>query len=75
MTTTTPIMATRTVLNPDGTLLQEWASQNSVELVSTVKDGWRVASVKVYDVSELVAAERAVAAALHAETLLKKALQ
>lgn len=79
MTTKAPIEhfvsypATRTVANPDGSWLQEWASQNSVELVNTIKDGWRVASVKVYAVDPKEAARIAAETALYAERLVREA--
>lgn len=59
----------RTEFQADGQLL-EWASLNSVELVNSVKDGWRVASVKCYGVSAQAAFDQALAVAADAETVL-----
>lgn len=65
--------ATRQTDNPDGTVTLEWAAINSVELVNTIKDGLRVASVKVYALDPLEAARIAVETALYAERLVREA--
>lgn len=65
--------ATRQTDNPDGTVTLEWAAINSVELVNTIKDGLRVASVKVYALNPMEAARIAVETAIYAEKLVREA--
>ena len=55
-----------TYVSPGGSTI-EYDSINSVELTNTIKDGWRVSTVKVYDVDPQAAVDRAIAAAEYAQ--------
>ena len=64
---------TKTTLMSDGRI-EEFEAKHSVELINTVKDGWRVSMVKIYHTDPETAATIAISTAYRAEIELRKML-
>ena len=61
---------TRTTVDHNGSQTVEYAALNSVELTNTVRDGWSVAGVKIYDNDPFHAVDVAMETAAYAQQLV-----